>query len=275
MKESFLLIAKGFIVGLGKVIPGVSGAVLAIMLKVYEPILDAVVNIRKELYKNLKYLATIGIGLILAIVLGSKVLLSLLEKYPLQAFFPFIGVMLNGVIPIFKEAKKGTTKDKLLSFFIIIIVISLSFIKRSNTFVSSNIVLHFLLYFLSGILDAASSIVPGISGTVILMLLGTYRDILFSLGNVFSLDLISFNFKILFPFFAGMLSGLYLFSKLVHYLFKKHYYFTYNCIAGFCAFSILSLFLKSLNYCVNMKQLILSFVLMFVGYWVSKKVNIS
>lgn len=275
MKESLTLVMKGFVVGLGKVIPGVSGAVLAILLKVYQPALNAVVNLKKNLYQNLKYLATLGLGLILAITLGSKILLFFLEKFPMQSLFLFIGMMINGIISVFHKANKGTTQDKIVSVVILLFFFCFSFLKFDNDVLSRSFFFNFFLYFLSGILDAAASIIPGISGTVILMMLGTYHDVLGSLGSVFSVSLLLTNLKILLPFFCGMLCGLFLFSKLIHYLFKKHYYLTYNCIVGLCLLSIFSLVETSLKYYVNLSQLIISVVFMLCGYFITKKLNIS
>ena len=87
MNDSIKLIIKGFIVGLGKVIPGVSGSVLAIMLQVYEPALKAISNIKKNFFVNLKFLSLLGTGIISAIVFGSKILLFLLDKFYLQTIF--------------------------------------------------------------------------------------------------------------------------------------------------------------------------------------------
>ena len=167
MYNNIKLIIKGFIIGLGKIIPGVSGAVLAMMLNVYEPALIAIANIKTNFYKNIKYLAMLGIGIIFAIIIGSKVLIFFLDKFYIQTMFIFIGIMLAGISPITKELNLSGIKEKIIIIFVAILFIYISPIQVNNLTNNNS---NMLIYFFSGILDAFSSIVPGVSGTVLLMI---------------------------------------------------------------------------------------------------------
>ena len=274
MKHFFILLLKGFAVGLGKIIPGVSGALIAIMMKVYEPILNSFVNLKKDFWNHSKFLASIGIGLILAIILGSNIMLYILNNYRLPAIFLFIGIILSGTISLFKEVKNSTLNDKLVSGIIIILMLFLSFIKFNNIYNSNNLIINFILYFISGIFDAIASIVPGISGTAILMSIGTYNTILTSLGTMLDVSMLSTNILVLIPFFLGILVGAYYVSKFITYVLRKHRIKSYFCIIGFSFISILILLRQVLTISSSFPQYFFSGILLIIGYMVSKKVNI-
>ena len=105
MKENIKLILKGFVIGLGKIIPGVSGAMLAITMGVYETGLRAISNLTKEFKQHFKFLLFLGIGIVLAIVLGSKVVVYCLDKFYLPTMLLFIGMIVGGIKPLFKEVQ--------------------------------------------------------------------------------------------------------------------------------------------------------------------------
>ena len=123
------LIIKGFIIGIGKIIPGVSGAMLAITLGEYEKIIEAISNIKKNTIKNTKYLSTIGIGIILAITLTSKIIVKCLNMHYFPTMLLFIGMIIGGIPKIIKETKPKI-KDILLS--VIILLILFLIIKNLN-----------------------------------------------------------------------------------------------------------------------------------------------
>ena len=100
------LILKGFIIGLGKIMPGVSGAMLAITLNEYDVIIESIANIKKDIYNNTKYLSKLGIGIILAIILASKIII--LSKHTI--FFNNITFYRNNIERNNKNNKKNKNK---------------------------------------------------------------------------------------------------------------------------------------------------------------------
>lgn len=274
MKNFLVLLLKGFAVGLGKIIPGVSGALIAIMLKIYEPLLESFVNLKKDFWNNSKFLANLGIGLILAIILGSKVMLYILSNYRLPAIFLFVGIIFSGTVSLFKEVKNSTLNDKIVSGIIVVLMMLLSFIEFDKVYINDNLIINFIMYFISGIFDALASIIPGISGTAILMSLGTYEDILMSLGTVLDISSLSINILVLIPFFLGILIGVYYVSKFITYVLKKHRIKSYFCIIGFSFVSVLILLKQTLSVSYSFPQYIVSIILLIVGYVGSKIMNI-
>lgn len=275
MKDSVKLIVKGFIIGLGKIIPGVSGAVFAMMLRVYEPMLAAISNIKKDFFENMKFLAVLGLGIILAIILGSKVILFCLNIYPVQTIYLFIGMMISGIISVIKDSKGGTKKDKIMAIMVILIFSLITeFIKNINITVSNLKINNTFIYFISGLLDALSSIIPGISGTAILMMIGTYETIIKSLATITTFSCFVKNLYILIPFFSGILIGVYSLSKIITYFLKKHRMKANYCIIGFSIFSVVTLFKDICNSDYSLGTFIYSCIFMLLGYFVSNKMNI-
>lgn len=251
------LILKGFIIGIGKIIPGLSGALLAITLGVYEKAIDAIGNFFKDPINNFKYLFPLGIGIVLSIILTSKLILFLLNNYYLWIMLLFIGLIIGGIIPIIKKVNIKKNKISYLIGFVFsfILVISLSFIDN-NLFLTNinNPILESMIYLLIGAIDAATMIIPGISGTAVMMLLGVYELLLdlLSFNNVFS------NLNIYIPYILGIIIIVISLSKLISYLFNKKTGLMNFIILGFSLSSILILLIDLFcNYNVKIYELLI------------------
>ena len=120
MKSIIKDILIGFIIGLGKIIPGVSGSVLAITLGVYERLIKAINNIFKDI-NNIYYLSKIGIGIIISIVFFSRIITYLLSNYYTYTIFVFVGLILGSMKEITINTKLKYWYLTLLSFFIIVL----------------------------------------------------------------------------------------------------------------------------------------------------------
>ena len=103
MKENLVLVIKGMIIGLANVIPGVSGGTLMITLGLYEKIINTISHFFKNFKENLKFLIPLGIGLVLAVLLFSKIIGASLDKYPFPTTLLFIGLILGGLPLLWKK----------------------------------------------------------------------------------------------------------------------------------------------------------------------------
>lgn len=274
MKENIKLILKGFVVGLGKIIPGVSGAMLAITMGIYERGLKAVSNIFKEFKQHFKFLLFLGIGIILALVIGGKVVIYCLDKFYLPTMFLFIGMILGGIKPLFKEIKgeKAEPKNILigLSVVILLLVVSvLDFGQDKSSYVKN--ISSFFTFFLGGVFDAAATVIPGISGTALLMILGYYNIIMSSFGDMFNFSNIGNNLFVLVPFVLGMAFGIFTLAKLMNYLFSHHKTTTYYAIIGFSCVSVLILIGKTFCNTYTILEIVISLILLVIGYLTSRK----
>ena len=267
--ENIKLIIEGFIIGIGKIIPGVSGAMFAMMFGVYEKALNIISNLKQEFFKNIKFILLLGISIVLAIIFGSNIIKSCLDKYYLPTMMLFIGMMSGGIKPLFNNVKgeKVKTSNIITAVIVVILLVILSLvdINVAEESLSKNPT-TFILLMMSGFLDAFATVVPGICGTALLMILGYYDIVINSLGDIFNFNNLNNNLFVLSPFLIGMLIGIYLISKLVNYLFKNHKIKTYYSIIGFAIMSIVLLFLQILERSYVLNEIIISIILFVVGF---------
>lgn len=229
------LIIKGFIVGVGKIIPGVSGAMMAMLLGIYEDLMEAVTRFFDDKKKHFWLLLNFGIGLFLAIVLFSKIILFLLNNYYDVTIYLFLG-LITGTVLKFKKSIQFSKKNLFLFVIAFLFLFIMPFLKSDGSFVFQNQVLQYLYVALLGMIDALTSIVPGISGTAIFMMLGSYEFVLSILGNPFSF---------LFILYAlGMVVGVILTCYLMYYLLKRRKEEVNIVIFAFAIASLVLLFLN-------------------------------
>lgn len=215
----------GMIIGIGKVLPGVSGSVLAIRFNVYEKTLYSVCNYFKDIKNNSIFLSKLALGFILMTIISSKLLYIIINKYEVILKIIFIILILSGVPDLIK--KGGNYLITMIAFFLALSLIFLPTININNN--------H---YFIMGIIEAFSTIIPGISGTAIYLSLGWYQAILLLFGNLYKLEFL----KIV-PFAFGLIIGSLFFIKIISFLFSKYKKETYSSILGFLLASIILIFI--------------------------------
>jgi len=270
------LVLQGFIIGIGKIIPGVSGAMFAMMFGVYERALKVISNLRKELKGNFTFISILGGSVLLAIIFGSNIIDKCLEKYYIQTMFLFIGMMLAGIKPLlgnvngYKLSRKNMTLT--IGISIILLVISLIDFQNGEGSIPKNI-FSVVMLFLSGFLDAMATIIPGICGTALLMILGYYDTVISSLGDIFNFSNIGHNAFVLLPFVTGLIIGVIVISKFVNYLFKKYKIEAYYTIIGFAIMSIIILFIKAVSVSFEIYELLISIILLIIGFIISRLVE--
>lgn len=261
------LFIEGFLVGFGKIMPGVSGSVLAICFGLYERIVASLSSL-KELKKNAKFMSIMGISIFVAIVLGSNVIKYLLTNYYTKTLMFFIGMVIPGVFPIIKHVKNSdlTLRRVFFCTFVFAFLILLNTVGFSSSEIGTEPYLHeFISLVMCGLVDAASTIIPGISGTALLMVLGYYERIIVALANILTLTDMVRSIMVLVPFFIGMGIGVVLTAKFITYLFKRHRAFTYMLIIVFAVFSIIGLFMNVFAV-ANGLELLSSSVFLIIGF---------
>lgn len=248
-----MLFIKGLIIGIGKIIPGVSGSLIAISLNEYENMISSINNYFKDVIGNSKYLFKICIGILTSIILFSNIIMRLIDYYYIYTMFLFGGFILGSM----NEVKKSIDGEY---FFIIL---SLIIFLLINVFIFNNNLLldkNFIYYVIGGFLEAFTMIIPGISGTAILISYGCYKELIMAISSI--------NLNILIPFIIGMLVGLLITIKLVALLFNKYSSKTYSSIFGISIATIVIMLIKGINIGGNILLAILFFIF---GYFVSKK----
>lgn len=260
-------IIKGMIIGIGKIIPGVSGSVLAISLGVYERAVNAALNVFKS-KKNVYYLFRLFIGVLFSMIFMSKIIIYFLDNYYSYTIFLFVGFILGSMKEITNNIKKNYFHFTFISFIIIFL---LGLVTTNKEIVIENSFLSFAYYFISGIVDMVATIIPGISGTALLMLIGSYDKVMLLFSNLLNFDLFFSNIRTVIPFFIGLLLGLIGSLKLVDFLFKKYYHQTYNVILGLLLGSIF-IMLKTCEF--TFLSTIIGLGITVISYIVIKKINL-
>lgn len=263
------LAIQGFIVGIGKIIPGVSGAMFAMMFGIYEKALKIISNLRKELKGNFTFMTILGLSVLLAIIFGSNIIKKCLDNYYIQTMFLFIGMMVAGIPSLFHniKGKKISLKSKVitLSIAFILLIIGLFDFQGGQGDIPKNL-FSVIMLFISGFLDALATIVPGICGTALLMILGYYDTVISALGNLLDFNNIANNLFVLMPFLIGMVVGVVVVSKLINYLFTNYKIETYYAIFGFAIMSIVILFIKTITVPFEIAELFISIALFIIGF---------
>lgn len=254
------LFIKGVIIGIGKILPGISGGLLAIMLNVYDEALDKLVHLFNK--DNIKYLFILGSGILLSILFGSSLILTLLNKYYLMIMLLFIGLIIGGSLEL---------KNKVNKINIIFLIIGIGILFVVYLFKNNSSTITPLGLFLVGIVEAGTIIVPGVSGTAILMILGYYYEIMSLISELTIIGNIVNNIISLFPFIIGLLLGMLLFIKIMYYLTNKHHDSLYSFIMGVSFSSIILLFMETFKYHYCLHEIVIGLILLILGYKISKK----
>lgn len=251
----------GLVIGIAKIIPGVSGAVLAISFGIYEKLMNSISNFFKDIKSNFIFLFKFGIGILLSIFLFSNIINFGLKKYYIYTMSLFIGLML-GTFPSVKEYKKYFfSRNSYICFFIsFFFIFTMPFYLKFDIRISCNNIFYLLLM---GFIDAFSTVVPGVSGTALLMIFNAYELIINSFSNIFCLN----SLKVLIPFSIGFIVGIVFLTKLVSFLFKKYLSLTNCCVLGFSIASVLMLLIGLLKI-VSFNILVI--LVFLIGYKIGK-----
>jgi len=271
MKKNIILIIKGFLIGIAKIIPGVSGAMLAISFGLYDKGINAITNFFNDVKENLKFLIPLGIGVFLAIVLGSKGVIYFLNNHYLITMLFFLGLISGGLPHIYKKTRNSYNLSNILIFGIVfILIIGLNFLNIYN---ESNTNSNFLMMLFLGVIDAATMVIPGISGTAIFMMIGKYEIVMNTMSSLGSLNAIISNSDIIIPFFLGLVLGVVIVAKIMDYLFKKFRVQTYFAILSLALASVITLLVDTLSVVNFTMTLLFGVVLFIIGFIVSYKLD--
>ena len=276
MKENIMLILKGFALGIANVIPGVSGGTIAVILGIYEKLIDILSNLKTKLKENFKYLLFLAIGLILAIGLFSNAVTFCLKNYPFATILFFIGFIIGGMPPLLNKVKSKIDIKSVICFIIAFTVVMLMAFITPDTMNKSLDIINIktlIILFLIGVLGAASMVLPGISGSFVLMLIGYYEPIMNSISEFTKLNNLTHNFLILAMFGLGVLFGIIFMAKLIKILLEKYEIPMYMGIIGFVIASAISFLVSVIGSSYGVLQIIIGVILMFVGIIASRMIS--
>ncbi len=248
---------KSIVVGFGAVSPGLSGSVLMVIFGLYEKVVDAVGNVFKNFKKNVLFLIPIVAGCAIGALSFSKLIDFLLNTFPLQTRFAFLGLVL-GTLPLFnKEVRKNGFSKKYYLVILASAAVGLCLLLLGDSLFPSVENPSFFQSVMIGFAVAASSIIPGVDSAVILSAFGIYDIYISSLAN--------FNLQILLPAAIGLGVGVLSLSFLMSVLLKKFYTLTFSVIFGFFISVIPSVLNEECVIGLNLASVI-AFVMLFLGF---------
>lgn len=284
MKEFFFNILRGIVVGLSNVIPGVSGGTMMVSMGIYDKLILVLTHFIKRFKEAVKLLVPIFIGMLLAIAIFAKVFSEVLfPRFPLQTNLFFIGLILGGLPVIFRKVKGRKIKlSYILSFavFFVLVVASatLGGGNSATTAVSFSF-LNMLKLFAVGVISAATMVIPGVSGSMIMMVLGYYNVIIDTI-TAFINALKDMNvsamldtFVVLVPFGLGVAIGIVLVAKLIEFVLKKYTLIAYWAIIGLIVASPFAILILMDVGAFGVVEIATGIVLLAVGFFISLKLG--
>lgn len=277
------LIVQGIVVGIANIIPGVSGGTMMVAMGLYDKLIHCITHLKSEFKKSLQLLIPIFLGMGIAIVVLSRIFEFLLSTYPIPTNFAFCG-LIAGSLPFIVEKVKGhsVTVDKIIPFLVFFaIVIVMAMMGETNgtaADVSFNVV-NVLKLFGVGVIAAATMVVPGVSGSMMLMLLGYYDTILATINDTVD-ALIAFDMTemirvigILVPFGIGVVIGIFGIAKLIEFIFSKAQVHAYYAIIGLIIASPIAILIQMDWSGFSILTLVVSIVTFVAGWFVASKLG--
>ena len=275
-KDCLILFIKGFILGVANVIPGVSGGTLAVSLGLYERVLECVTTLFKKFKENLTFIMPIALGIGVAILSTSKLVTYALTNFKAQTIFLFVGLIFGGISLIIKKVKGQKSFFNICVLCIVFIfVLGLNFVKTDTFSISfTNMkLIDYVLLALVGFIASSAMVIPGISGSFVLMVFGYYEKIMATISHLTTFKNIGQDLIIITVFGIGVLLGILFMAKLITKLIEKNEVRTYFAIMGFVLSSIVVLLIEIGNFKFNFTNIATSILAFLWGYLLSRAID--
>ena len=238
IKNYLIITVKGMLMGIADLVPGISGGTIALITGIYKDLITALNNLT---FKNIKFnflknskknkfdiLAFLAVGISLSILLFSSIILFLLDNYINEVSSFFFGLIISSVFILLNKIKGIKISD------ILILVLSALIISQVLKLNSINQEITFAYIFICGFICSCAMILPGISGSYILLILGAYHFILKKLNTLFDSD----SYLYISSFIFGGAVGIITFSRIIKWLFKSYEKRTMVVMIGFIIGSV-------------------------------------
>ena len=250
---------KGIFVGVANVIPGVSGGTMAVSFGIYDKLISSVTGLLKKFKESFKTLLPIVLGMAFGVIAFTFIIPVILKHQPFITATAFTGLIIGGLpalVATLKEKKKLKPSPLPLNLLIFMIMFAISAImpfmggdKESGSLLSPTPATMVIVFFM-GVIAAASMVIPGVSGSLMLMILGYYfgiitclRDFISALKD-FDMAVMVDRGLVLAPFALGCIIGIFFIAKIIEWLLSKHPVATYWGILGLVVSSPISIYYK-------------------------------
>lgn len=277
------LILQGMAVGIANIIPGVSGGTMMVAMGLYDKLIHCITHLKSEFKKSLKLLLPIFVGAGIAIVVLSRLFEYLLQYYPIPTNFAFCG-LIAGSLPFIVKKVKGhsVTIGKLIPFLIFFALVIVMALLGEGDSASADVSLSFLnivKLFGAGIVAAATMVVPGVSGSMMLMLLGYYDVILATINDcidglvALDIPMLMGAVGVLIPFGIGVIAGIFVIAKIIEIIFKKAEIHAYYAIIGLIVASPVAILIQTDWSSVSILTLLVSAGTFLLGWFTASRLG--
>lgn len=279
----FKNIIKGMMIGIANIMPGVSGGTLAVSMGIYDKLIHCITHILSEFKESMKFLLPIFAGAGIALVAITFVIEALFQYYPIPTNLLFIGLIVGGLPPVVTKVKShklsfGHILAGLLFFALVVGMAMMG--DNGNRQVTLNLgIVPMIKLVLVGIIAAATMIIPGVSGSMVLLILGYYEPIIQQITAfctaVITLDMagILHGIAILLPFGIGVLIGILGIAKIIEIIFEKYPVYAYCAIIGLIAASPIAILVCSNFAGFSVSVLLISIVTFAAGFGIAIKIG--
>lgn len=282
-------ILHGIIIGIANIIPGVSGGTMMVSMGIYDKIIHCITHLFQEFKKSVLYLLPIVLGMGIAIIASAFGLEYLFAHFPVQTNLLFIGLVIGGLPAIWKRVQ-GVKKEKnckihgghiVVGIIFLALVVFLAVIgEREGAAASMSFTLvNVLKLFGVGIVASATMVIPGVSGSMMLLLLGYYNPIIAQISD-FIRALTSFDMNgiltgcgVLVPFGIGVVFGIFAIAKLVEIVFDKFPLYAYWAIIGLIAASPVAILLLGSYPALTVVNVLTGIVCLAAGTFAAMKLG--
>lgn len=242
MVQYILAAVYGLVFGIANIIPGVSGGTMLVVFGCYDKVCGALSLNFKEIKKNIVFLIFFGIGAVIGLLGFAVVITWLFGEFPTETYMFFMGLIAGSAPLIIRNA---TVREKFrpvcaIPFVLALaLVVGLAILEQSGAVAPAADIQGigaFVLYLVAGFVAAVAMIIPGVSGSFIMVLLGTYETV------IASIHIHSLNFAVIIPTAIGVICGLVLGARLITFLLKKFRLMVFSAILGLVVGSLYAIF---------------------------------
>lgn len=276
-------ILSGVVIGVANIIPGVSGGTMMVAMGIYDKLISSITGLFKEFKKSVRFLLPVGIGMVLGIVVLSKLIAIMFDVIPFQTNCLFIGLIIGSFPFILKNVKGKSIKlQHIIAFLLFLGLVLGSAILGESSGTDAQLVggiVPMVKLFGVGIISSATMIIPGVSGSMVLMLMG-YYDVIISNISLFIENVLTMNvegilmgLQIFIPFGLGIVFGVFAVAKVVEIIFQKFPLVAYWAIIGLILASPFAILIASRGEGFNIVSLITGLLAAAVGGFIGNKLG--
>ena len=270
-------ILRGIVIGVANIIPGVSGGTMMVSMGVYDTLIHSITHLFKEFWKSVKALLPYAVGMLIGILAFASIISWGLENYELPTNTLFIGLILGGLSPLIRKIQwKKINLAAIIAFVLLFaLIVWMGFQNKGSIQNADSIDMNvgkMLLMVVIGMIASATMIIPGVSGSLVLMLLGFYKPVTGALKTLTG-GLLHFNFSVmgqplmmLLPFLAGIVLGIFGVAKLIEWLTARYPTPTYCGVLGLVLASPVALLIQTNMAGVSLGLVLISVLTFAIGF---------